>query len=130
MSILAAQPLAAVAEVLRGNWLLIVLSAICLAFATGTGATSLRRLPGPPRIPAERSAWPLAGILFGAMGFWLLAISATASIWATLAPRYGSSTQPVESDAGTAILNTVPSLVGLIVLLYGDRFIYPMVHQN
>jgi membrane protease YdiL (CAAX protease family) len=130
MSILWCQPPAAVAEVLRVNALLVVLSAVCLGLAAGTRALTLRRLPGPARIPPDQSAWPLAGILFGAMGFWLLAISAAAQIWAALAPKYGASTQPTESDAGTAIINTVPSVVGLIALLAGDHVIFPSVRQD
>src|SRR5579859_6176744 len=119
MSILSCQPLAAVAEALRVNAVLVALSAVCLAVVIGTRALTLRRLPGPARIPPDQSAWPLAGIFFGAMGFWLLAISAAAQVWATLAPKYGTSTQPAESDAGTAIINTIPSVVGLIALLAG-----------
>jgi len=68
--------------------------------------------------------------LFGAMGFWMLAISATGSLWAVLAPKYGASTQPTESDAGSAILNTVPAIFGLIALLAGDQVIFPSVQQD
>ncbi len=130
MSILWCQPLAAVAEVLRVNAALGVLTGVCLALAVVTRAVSLRRLPGPARVPADQSAWPLAGMLFGAMGFWLLAISVAAQVWTAIAPKYGASMQPTESDAGTAILNTIPSVVGLIALLAGDRVVFPAVGQD
>jgi membrane protease YdiL (CAAX protease family) len=130
MSILSHQPLAAVPETAQISWLPFVLSAISLVVVIATKAVSLRRLPGPPRIPPDRSAWPLAGILFGAMGIWFFAISACMSVWTTLAPKYGATTQPLESDAGLALLNTVPSVVVLVCLLLGDKLVYDSVHQD
>jgi membrane protease YdiL (CAAX protease family) len=130
MSILSAQPLAAVTETMRIGGVLIVLSALSLAFMIASRAASLRRLPGPPRIPPEQSAWPLAGVLFGAIGIYFFASSAVFAIWASLAPKYGASTQPTESDAGMALLNTIPAVFALLVVLAGDRFIYPGVRQE
>ena len=130
MSILSAQPLAAAPETMRISGVLIVLSALSLAVTIATRAASLRRLPGPPRIPSEHSAWPLAGVLFGAMGFYFFAISAAVAVWTSLAPKYGASTQPTESDAGMALLNTIPAVFALLAVLAGDRFIYPGVRQE
>jgi len=130
MSILSAQPLAAAPETMRISGVLIVLSALSLAVTIATRAASLRRLPGPPRVPPEHSAWPLAGVLFGAMGFYFFAISAAVAVWTSLAPKYGASTQPTESDAGMALLNTIPAVFALLAVLAGDRFIYPGVRQE
>src|SRR5712671_5219505 len=128
MSILLVCPLAAGADGLPIDIALFVLSAVSLGVAMFTGLLPPRRLPGPDRIPPERSAWPLAAVLFGGVGFYLFAISAIASLSRVFAARgIVSTTQPFESDSGIALLSTVPPVLGLVGLLLGDRTIYEAV---
>jgi membrane protease YdiL (CAAX protease family) len=130
MSILPDYPLAATADGAPIDVVLIVLTAGSLGAAFFSGLLPPRNLPGPSRLPVDRSAWPLVGVLFGAMGFYMFAASAIMSLWQALAPRYGATIQPLESDAGIALLSTLPPVLGLIGLWAGDHLVGDGVGQN
>ena len=98
MSILLGSALAAGGEALPIDAVLLVLSAGSLGAAVFARMVPPRGLPGPDRVPPDRSPWPLLAVFFGGLGFYLFGISAIASLWAKLGPRLGAATtQPFES---------------------------------
>lgn len=108
-----------------GELWLAPLVAVSLAAAALTGVLPPRRAAGPDRIPPNRPAWPLLGVMFGALGVYLF----SASLYETIkhppsAPSAQiSTTQPQERPASeTAFVSTVPPLLGFLALLLGDQF--------
>lgn len=132
MSILLVSPLAGAAEGgIPIDVVLAVLSGVAIAAAFFTRLLPPRKLPGPERIPPASSAWPLAAVLFGGAGFYLFAVSAVAALWHALGERGTlATTQPLESDAGIAVLSTVPAVFGFVGLMLGDRTVFDAVRQD
>jgi membrane protease YdiL (CAAX protease family) len=113
-----------------------VLSAILLAVSLVTLMAAwfvgLSRAGGagrPPRIPPDRSAWPLAAVFFGGAGCYLFAGTAVTSLWLHYHP--GVKPQDILNyDSGAALLSTIPPLVALAAILIGDSAVYEVVRQN
>ncbi|HEY8749510.1 MAG TPA: CPBP family intramembrane glutamic endopeptidase [Tepidisphaeraceae bacterium] len=130
MSILPVDPLAVTADGPPFANILIILTAISIAAAFISRVLPPRKLPGPDRLPANQSAWPLVGVLFVALGFYMFGASAIMSIWASMAPRYGATTQPMESDAGIALLSVIPPILGLVAILAGDQIVHAGIQHQ
>lgn len=108
-----------------GELWLAPLLAVSLAAAALLGVLPPRRAAGPDRIPPNRPAWPLLGVMFGALGVYLF----SASLYETIrhppsaASAQISTTRPQDRPASeTAFVSTVPPLLGFLALLLGDRF--------
>lgn len=105
-----------------GELWLVLLLAISFAAAALVGVLRPRRVAGPDRIPPNRPAWPLLGMMFGALGVYLF----SASLYETIEHPPSASvstTQPQERPASeTAFVSTVPPLLGFLALLLGSKF--------
>lgn len=108
---------------LSGELLLPCALVVSFAAAVFAGVVPPRRVSGPERIPPDRPAMPLLGVIFGAMGAYLF----TASLYATLNHPSPAATLPSRPLADVppsqmAFFSTVPPLVAFLALLLGGRF--------
>lgn len=110
-------------------WLLPLL-AISFATAVLVGVLPPRRVSGPDRIPPDRPAWPLAGVMFGALGVYLF----SASLYETIehpSSAQIAATQPEDRPASeTAFISTVPPMLGFLALLLGGHFAHEVSGQQ
>lgn len=113
---------ALVAFSVPGELWLVPLLAVSLATAALAGVLPPRRVAGPDRIPPRRPAWPLLGVMFGALGVYLF----SASLYETIKHPPSAqvpTTQPQDRPASeTAFISTVPPMLGFLALLLGERF--------
>jgi membrane protease YdiL (CAAX protease family) len=114
--------LATAAIKLPGELWLMPLLLVSLAAAAFSGVLPPRHVAGPDRVPSERSAWPLVGVLFGALGVYLFSLS----FYETVKHPHSSqiaTTQALEPPpAETAFVSTIPPLLGFLTLLLGSHF--------
>jgi len=104
-------------------WLLLVVAG-SIAAAIGIGALPPRNATGPDRIPVDRPAWLLVGVLFTSLCVYIFTASLYSALKYPSAARPGSpSTQPVYSPVDNAFFSTVPGLLGFVALLAGDRLV-------
>lgn len=113
------------------DWWLIVLLAVSLAAAVLAGVMPPRKVSGPDRIPSDRPAVMLLGVMFGALGVWL------STTWVYLWLKYpapagvAATTQPHELTAvDNAFASTIPPLLGFLALLLGDAAVRDMARQD
>ena len=106
------------------------LLALSLAGALLVGAVFPAEGSRRDRIPDGRPAWPLAGVMFGALGVWLF----STSIYATIEYPHAiqsSTTQPYQPPPSEiAFVSTVPFLIAFLALLLGDQFIREACDQD
>lgn len=127
MSILHGFPLANFAPVGSSPLtVLFLLSLISVAAGVLIRAIPPRHLPGPDRVPEERSVWPLTAVLFGGAGVWLFSIS----VISRLQPNAGAGGITAEPPATVAMLSTIPPAIGFLALLLGDRIVHPASGQR
>lgn len=120
MSIAATNRIAAADYGMAPAGVVLVLTVFSVATAVAARVLPPRYVNGPLRIPSNRPAWPLAAVLFGGLSVYLLSASLIISL-----ARGSATTQPAampggESKALTAVVSTIPPLLGLIALLLGD----------
>lgn len=108
-----------------------MLLAVSLVAAVLAGVMPPRKVSGPDRIPSDRPAVVLLGVMFGALGVWL------STSWVYLWLKYPSpagmaaTTQPHDlTAADNAFASTVAPLLGFLALLLGDAAIRDMARQD
>jgi hypothetical protein len=113
--------LMSVAVSLPGELWIAPLLALSLAAAALSGVVPPRRVAGPDRIAPSRPAWPLLGVMFGALGVYLF----SASLYETITHPHAAptaTTQPQDRPAiETAFVSTVPPLLGFLALVLGSH---------
>lgn len=121
MSIVATYSIAAADYGMASAVVLLVLTLFSIGTAVAARVIPPRRVSGPLRVSPERPAWPLVVVLFGALSVYVLSASLIISLARGPAPATQPATMPSPASEGvTALVSTLPPLVGLIALLLGD----------
>jgi len=103
---------------------LVVATAVSITIAVVARVLPPRKVSGPPRVPRGRPAWPLFVVLFWSAGLYVLCGSWYRAYCEQRASRQAGHEVRLDpfpqTDQQTAVLYTLPPLVGLAALLLGD----------
>jgi membrane protease YdiL (CAAX protease family) len=110
---------------------LLILLAVSIIVAVAARVLPPRNVNGPDRIPTDKPAWVLVGVMLGAFGVYLFSIAAYSAVKYPVSANAPSPTTPtLTSTADMAFLSTVPPFLGFVALVIGGIYCFDIAGQD
>ena len=110
---------------------LLILLAVSIIVAVSARVLPPRHVSGPDRIPADKPAWALIGVMLGAFGIYLFSIATYSAVKYPVGANAPSPTAPtMSSTADLAFLSTVPPFLGFLALVIGGIYSHDIAGQD